>query len=599
MATDPESYHYVRASGTMRFPRRHVFLDTEAHTVKTGKAYTQQWRVGVATFREAPKNRPARIDTRVYYDPGPLWTDVDAFAKPRHRTVLWTHNLGYDLRISGALEALPRMGWALEAWNMMPQGTWMVWRKDTRTLTMVDAAAVFPTSLAQLAKAFQTAKLPLPAEDAPADRWVSRCARDVQVLHDAVTAYLDWLERERLGSWQLTGTGQAWAAFRHRFLTNRMLVHWDEHAREAERRAIWTGRTEAYYHGVIIGTRVDEWDLTAAYPRIAKRHNVPTELVRTLPDGADMWKWVDRDGYAVLAEVDVVTDQPLVPTERDGRICWPVGTFTTTLWDPELRLLRDAGASVNVRRAWVYRAEPALQEWATWILKIVASKEDSVPAWVRLIAKHWGVALIGRCAMRRQQWRYLGETPRAACRWWHNKDLDTGEVTDLVQVGTSLWQSDGDADWSESMPAVTGWVTSRVREIMTRIWLQLGDQVALYMDTDSILVRAEHHHLVARIARRHPELGLRVKRSWRRVSIHGPRQIITDQRVRVSGVPVRAVKMPDGTLAGEVWESLRTAIASRRPSVVRISPRRWRLRGVDTRRLGAGDGWTRPVRLPA
>lgn len=593
-----EAWHYLKGNTTSRQPRRHIFLDTEAFTTKVGKQYSQGWRCGVAIFRDAPKGKQPKEVTRAYTDLSALWTDVDAFVRPKHRVVLWTHNLGYDVRTSNAFKALLARSWKLIAWNIAPQGTWLVWQHDKRTLTMVDSASVFPTTVAELAKHFQTTKLPLPSNVDSMDRWLARCARDVQIMHDAVVAYLGWLDRENLGTWQLTGTGQAFAAFRHRFLTHPMLVHWDADARSMERRAMWTGRAEAFWHGTRHHTQIDEWDLSACYPRIALHDKVPTQLVRVLSSVDDFERWMGDDDYAVLAEVDVTTEVPLVPTERSGRILWPVGSFTTVLWDPEIRLAREFGASVTFRRGYVYRVQSALQDWAQWILSIVDGSDENVPPWLRLVAQHWSRAVIGRFAMQHQAWELLGETARRDVQWWSEARNDAEQASELVQVGYQLWQSVGNEEWAHGMPAVTGWIMSRGREILTRLWQAMPDHTVLYMDTDSLLVEHHDHRSVPVLAASHMGHLLRLKRSWDRITILGPRQLITGKRVRVAGVPTKAVRMPDGSLRGEVWESLRGALRQGRSGQVRVTPRRWRLRAIDARRVAGPDGWTEPVRLP-
>jgi hypothetical protein len=422
--------------------------------------------------------------------------------------------------------------------------------------------------------------------------------RRADIVRAAVRAYLGWIERERLGAWQLTGTGQGFAAFRARFYRYPLLVHWDEDARAAERTAMWAGRTEAYWHGTLRGKRIDEWDMAKAYPTIARDHWVPSELCKTLGPGADLRPWLEREGYAVLAEITARTEVPTVPSSHDGRILWPVGEFDTTLWDPELRLLFAHGGNAVVRRAWVYRTSPALEEWATWILKMIGDRSGTVPAWQQAIGNHWSRAVIGRLGMQHDVWELLGQMPRVGIRWWTQRDRDTGIVSDLVHVGREVWESTGKTDWSLSIVAVPSWISSQCRANLTTVWLSLPARVAIYADTDSLFTEGRHAPLVARVAKTHPSLGLRRKRSWNRITILGPRQLVTGDRVRVSGVPVRAQLLADGTLQGEVRESLRGAIANARPSQVRVTPRRWHLREVDRRRAAGEGGWTDAIRLP-
>src|SRR6266545_3542868 len=227
--------HWLRPNEACRYPRRHIFLDTEARIERVPGGHVQTWRLAVARFRTAPKGRRVREREAVYDDPATLWKDIDAHCGRNERTILWAHNLGYDARVSQAFEILPHLGWELEAHNLAPRGAWLQWRRGKASLLMVDSAAIFQTRLAKVAEMFGMAKLDIPLWTEDRDLWEQRCRRDVEILATAVTAYLAWLEREGMGNWQMTGAGQSWAAFRHRFMTHKMLVHEDVAALRAER----------------------------------------------------------------------------------------------------------------------------------------------------------------------------------------------------------------------------------------------------------------------------------------------------------------------------------------------------------------------------
>lgn len=592
-------WHWMQPCDAQSIPRRHIFLDVATAEHRKRGFYLGQWGGGAAVFQSHPKGRKLKEHSRAYDTMTALWHDVDEWAIAKHRTVLWAWDLGVVLRLSGAFSMLPRLGWEITGWSVMPQGCWFVWRNGNRTITMCDVPSVFPFGWSDVEVAFGSVVRPIPENMTEIPARVSDCLKRATTLRRGIGEYLAWIERERLGPWRLTAASQGFAAYRSRFYTDPLLIHWDEDARAAERRAMWAGRTEAYWHGTKRGTRVDEWDLTLAYPRICERDALPTELVREYGPEIDLSRWLYEDGYEVLAEGEVRTKVPVVPTSHDGRILWPVGTFDSVLWGPELRLLHDVAGTFTVRRAWVYRTATALQEWASWLAAHLDVGDTCCAAWQKAILKQWSVSSIGHLGMQHGTWELVGKMPRVGIRWWTQKDMDTGEVSDLVHVGTELWESGPKIDWSMSVIAVPSWVASRARENLTRLWLALGERVALYADTDSLLVEGKHARTVQAVAMANPHLGLRLKRSWRRITILGPRQIITGDRVRVSGVPVRAQLLADGSVSGEVRESLGVALKNARPAQVKVTPRRWHLREVDRRRLVGADGWTEAVRLPA
>jgi hypothetical protein len=591
-------WHYVRENRASRIPRHHVFLDAEARRHREPKHETQDFRLAVGCFYAAPKGRKAKERWERFTSPVALWSAVSGFCDARHRTVVWAHNLGYDVRISAALETLPALGWRLVAHNMANRGTWLCWSRGDASLVMVDSSSVFPTTIAQVGKTLGIAKEELPSDVDSDDAWWERCETDVAILRASVLAYLRWLETEDLGNWQWTGAGQSWAAFRHRFMTHRLLVHDDTDALAAERRAMWTGRCEAYWHGSMLRQVLHEWDMETAYARIARDTPIPVRLVGPLPPGSNWRSLCQRRGTAVLADVTVRTDVPIVPTAHDGRILWPVGQFETTLWDVELRAALEAGAQITVHNGWVYRTAPALRAWGEWVIDALQSPDDTVPAIIKIVLKHWSRALIGRFAMSHATWQHFGSAPTVDTRMWTMLDLATNAETTMMQVGRDVWTDTGGVEWSESMPMVTGYVMAVCRVDLWRIVDALPEGAALYVDTDSIFATDAHFRDVAAVARSLAPLGLRCKRSWVGFTIEGPRQIVTGAQVRVAGLPTRAVRLDRRVFAGEVWESLTKAIKEGRGRQVRVTPRRWELRGTDRRRIGRGVGWTEPYRLP-
>lgn len=595
---DTRTWHYIKPNETTSVPRRLIFLDTEATRERDPYGQTQSWALAVACFRaQRPDRKPAET-WGIFDDPEMLWKAVDAYVGKSGRTVLWTHNLGYDARIAEMFELLPAMGYTLIAHNLAGKGTWLMWRRGRASLTMVDSASVFPCELIRLGVHLGLPKLPLPP---PASRGVglySRCWRDVEILRAAVLAYLDWIEREDLGNWQLTGAGQSWATFRHRFMDRRLLVHDDAEALSAERRAMWTGRCEAYWHGELGFQVVHEWDLSLAYPRIAKDVNVPVRLLGPMPEGYDWRGILTSKTTAFLAEVRVTTDVPVVPTEDDGRILWPTGTFATTLWDVEIVAALDAGASVEVTRGWLYRKAPALKTWAEWVIEQLDNLADLQDHWLYIVLKHWARAVIGRFAMTYTKWEEYAHAPTPMVRAHSVYDASTGETFRTVQIGQTMWRDVGVREWSESMPMVTGYVQAVSR---VRLWTILRDappKSVLYCDTDGVLVTDMHSAAIAEIARAHLDWGLRLKRSWQGFAVWGPRQIRTGESVRVSGVSRHAVRIDKRTFQGEVWETLEGSLHRDHSDRVMVRNREWTIKGVDHRRHGPEIGWTSPHHLP-
>lgn len=597
MDTAERVAHWVRPNEANRVPRRNIFLHVVPRSRTTKDGAVKSWGVAVATFRAAPKGRKPAERTEMFTSPDSLWAAIADHCIDGARTVLWAHNLGYGLRLTDCLSILSGAGWDLVGHNLAPKGTWLIWKRGKTSLHMCDVSAVFPKLLPQIGQAFGIGFPETePLREAPSAA-LERCRVGELIVRTAMTAYLAWLEDAGLGNWQLTGAGQSYAAFRHRFLTHPMLVHDDPQALAMERAAMWTGRCEAYWHGSLRREVVHEWDFTSSYASICAEETVPTKLVGPMSAKYPWRRFLRDPKVGFVARVRVTTEQPTVPTRHNGRILWPVGSFESTLWDCEIAAALDDGAQIEVISGFLYRKTPALKAWAEWILSQLLPGPTEPPAWQKIVLKHWSTAAIGRFGMMFPEWEEVGRASKIGVLRRTCVDMDSDERYEIMQVGRTLYRQGALVEWQHSQPAITGYVMAAARVRLWRLLRAMPPRMALYADTDSILTIDTAEPVMSALAATDTGRGLRLKRSWDGFTILGPRQLVTGQRIRISGVPVTARAMPDGGLHGAVWESLAVAMSAHRSDQVRVSDRVWHVKGSDRRRNGPSLGWTEPIRI--
>lgn len=587
--------HWVGPNHASRIPRAFVYLDTEAHREVYGRHERQTFRLAVAAFDAARKDKPGwkAREWHTALDTVELWEWITSKCRQKARTVLVAHNLAYDLRISNAFVELPTLGWQFVAGRVDDGQSWFVWRNEGRTLACVDSTSWVPVSLERLGELCEIRKLDLPDEDASQDAWLARCTRDVEILADVWRRLMRWVEDDDLGNWKLSGAGQSWAAFRHRFMDHRLLVHEVDDARTAERAASHTGRCEAWRHGQLTAGPYTEWDFTAAYCKIGAECDVPIKLAGELFRPTVESVLAQARNRRVLCEVEVTTDVPIAPERTDSGIRWPTGTFPTTVWDNELALAIDAGARVVVVRAWVYRRAPALRAFCRWVLDGLDGTRDDVDPVVRVALKHWSRALIGRTAARWSRWETCGARDVADVSLGRVHDVGAGEVFSMMQLGTQLIRQVGAADNPDAMGAILSWVMAESRVRLWDVMQTCGLDTVVYVDTDSVITDGLGSQRLesARLD------GLRIKGVWSSIEVRGPRQIIPGARLRAAGVPRSAVRTGADTWEADVWSGLARSLSSGSPDAVEVARRTFRLPGVDRRRKHLAGGLTAPFEV--
>lgn len=591
--------HWLRRNEASRYPRRIVCLDSESVTTLDGRHETHKLRCAVASFDRIDREtrQPAKSDLGVFLDAGELWAWVDSLTNAKERTVVFAHNLGFDLRLTSGLVELPKLDWNLQAFSLDAYRCWSRWRRDNRTLLMVDTMSFVGRGLAAFEKALGVSKTELPAHDAPLALWVERCKADVHLLRRLVLRLLGWLEGTDCGNFKMTGPAQASAHFRHNYLgERRILVHNDDEAIVAERQSSYTGRCEIWRHGELKAP-MTEWDFSLAYARIARDAMLPSRYRgRMAAVSAERIRQLAR-GLRVLATVRVKTDAPVVPTEHDGRIIWPVGEFVSTLWDCELALLDEAGVEWEPTDAWLYHAQPILREWAHWVIDSLEGPDAEQCEIARAVIKQWSRALIGRFGLRYPRWEQFATTPNSNLVMFTNTDGTSGEYSTMLHLGNQVIAQTGVEESPDSAPAIMAYVMALARVRLWRAMSYAGFHNLVYVDTDSIVVLDDANPRMAAFANTLAGEGLRVKRRARAAMLWAPRQVELGGELKIAGVPRKAKRAGARTFRAHTWEGPAESLRRGRPSTVTVSARTIRLRAVDHRRRHLSGGFTGPVRV--
>ena len=596
---DDRQPHWVRKNHQVRIPKRWIAFDTEATARFENGTEIQEWSTGTAIRWRRDLKTGDHAESGTFDSPWDMWQWIADHCKPGTRTVAVAHNLGYDVRISNVFELLPKLGFELEWCNLDGNVSSMTWRSDHGTLVLADLWTWLPVPLSSVAPMVGTDKLIMPASNAPKWQWEKYCAHDTHIVYRAMSELLDYVDGNQLGNWQPTGAGMAYATWRHKFMSHKILVHDDIDAISAERSAMHTGRAEAWKHGTLRGDLWTEVDMRNAYVTIASEVELPARLKFKSGRISESQYRKLQQSYRVLAKCDITTDVECVPYYNGSRTIWPVGTFTSWLWDTEIDCAISEGATIRITESYCYAKAPILQDWAKWVLDSLTPDNEIDPATVRTWKKHSGRALIGRLSLRCPRWEHYGNNPMRETGISRTIDGDTGKERRMMHVGDKTFMETAKVEGGDSLPQVTGYIMAVCR---VRLWEAMRtaglDQVA-HVDTDGLLV--SRAGLAALTAAWGAELDARwkVKATYRKLVVHGPRNYRCDTLRKVSGVPRKADEIETNKFTGEKWHSLAYDMEHNEPGKVTISQGEWNVKTHDPRRVDApGDQCaTMPMRL--
>src|SRR5229473_5220797 len=275
---DDRRAHWIKHNAQCRIPPRWVSFDSESLREHDGDKEIQshmlsaaiRWRYGLKTGDHA--------ESRVFHDPIELWAWITSFCRKGQRTICTAHNLGHDVRITQAFTILPELGWHLDWFNLSSDVSVMKWVSDVGTLVLCDLWTWLPVKLSAITTDTGNGKLPMPGHNASPMSWEKYCLRDATIVYRAMSEIVAYIKENNLGNWQPTGSGMAYATWRHKFLDHNVLVHDDQSALSAERTAMHTGRAEAWRHGALHGDTWTEVDMKNAYCQIGADSELPLKF---------------------------------------------------------------------------------------------------------------------------------------------------------------------------------------------------------------------------------------------------------------------------------------------------------------------------------
>lgn len=590
--TVDRSAHWIPENRQERMPDRMVFFDTETQEHTADEFSVQTWRVGCAIrWRNGLKSGDRR-EARVFTTPAELWQWVTEFCKPGHRTVVWAHNLGFDVRISQVFKILPSLGWVLEWCNLDRNVSAMTWRSDRGTLVMADTWTWIPLPLNVIAGLAGTVKYEMPIDKDDDELWARYCMQDAEIGYRVVSQLVDFIRTERLGNWQPTGAGMAYATWRHKFMTHKILVHDDPEAIKAERAAMHTGRAEAWRHGKLVGDTWTEVDMRNAYLVIGAECDLPRKLRQHVGRiSLQQYSRLCRNNR-VLCRVRCDTRTPVAPCHVGGRTLWPVGHFETWLWDNEVDCGIRYGADIRIEECYVYARDPILREWAEWVIRVLRDETYTTNTVAQTWIKHCSRALIGRLSLRVPAWEVFGDNPEGITGITHVADADTGRSQRMMHVGNRTLRETAMREGRDSLPQVTGYIMAECRVLLWEAMNAAGLNHIAHVDTDSLLVdmaglRNLRDHFGASFA-----TYWQIKGSWRTLDVIAPRRYFRGKERKVAGIPVKAELEPDGSFTGEQWRSLAGDLEAAEGAQVTVRPGRWTLDMSDPRRRTVAPGAT-------
>lgn len=553
--------HYLKLNKGVELPTRCIFLDTETDATQIDdKSELHTLRLGEALYKRRFKGDHWTAGEWLdFTDIDSIWEWVESKTPPGSKLYLYAHNLIYDLTVLKGIAWMTSHGWTITKAIIDDPPTAIAFRKDRKTIMMLDSFNYFRSSLASIGESIGYPKLKMPPRHAESQIWQIYCRRDVEVLADAMISYFTFLDTNSLGNYQITLASQAFTAFRHRFMGDQIFIDGNEKALDLARRAYHGGRTEAFY----IGSETGQYytlDVNSMYPAVMATDYYPTKLWTvcsrlSLSELSDYLKQ-----YCLISLVDIETDQPVYPVFSGGKLLFPIGKFQTVLSSPELEFALSQGHVKRSLKTAIYARSKIFHAYVYELYRLRRAYQEAGNQTFSWLCKIMLNSLYGKWGQLGRVYEEIGETDPSEVRVWREWDADTKTMHSMRSFGGIVQELTAQGESYNSHPAIAAHVTASARMQLWRLMSRAGLDNVYYVDTDSLTVnKAGLRNIPSWMIG--TDLGsLKMEHSFKRMTIYGAKDYQFGNKRRIKGIREKALELSPGVFVQDRFSKFKSML---------------------------------------
>ena len=552
-------HHSIRANKGVRDQHNVIYFDVESlypkDVIGTQVFTPFLWSACFKRYQNAPRKNVVEWQWGTEIEQ--FWDWVESKTGPKTTLYLTSYHLEPDfVPLQGRKNLLAR-GWGLKLFIQNGRTVILIWQKDDRKIYVYNAGNHFYSSLEDWGRKFGVPKLPMPADDAPIADWEKYCHRDVGILV-LMNEYLnDFRRRHDLGNWKPSLAGMAWTAYRHRFMPVQIAIHRDTEAMVLEHDAFRGGRCEGLQLGDWTDDEYHNLDINSAYGHIEMTCELPYEL-RNVIDNPDLpWLAHLLDSYAVIADVELNTDEPVYMCKTEPKCTFPVGIFRTTLATPELEYALAHNHIVRIHKLAYYKQYPLFQAFATYFSEIKRQAELEENQVEREIAKRFINSVYGKTGQRGHEKSVIGKCEPGLCHYVPTFNGVTGHSGTIWYANSEISQTWDHGYARHSFPAIAAHVAAYARMMLWQYMKIAGLEHVYAVATDSLKVDSEGYQRLSKHIDPLRPGKLKDEGMSTNLVIRGPNDLTFGNEVKIKGVGPKGVQVDVNDYLVTQWPSLK------------------------------------------
>jgi len=562
--------HIIRPNASGAVPQTWIVVDTETIPIRLNESqWHHAFRLGaVAEWRLKRASRNESILRENFTSASALVEWIANRPRARERVGVVAHNLDYDAQVLDFNHRLPELGYKLTRAILEP-GKWVQrWQKGTRadggssrSLLLVDLGNFFPIPLRELALRLGMRKGKMPAFKDSDEAWLAYCKQDVEIELAALREWLNFCREHELGYFSPTIAGQAFNAFRHRFMHHPIYVHVHADVIGLERAAYYGGRCEPFWRGRAKQVPYTHLDTNSMYGSVMHEESFP------IKQNGHYGRMSPRRLEEILAHhqaialVQVSTDAPVFPVRVNGRGIFPIGTFDTALATPELKLALEYGYLRAVYDVVTYEHAPIFREYADYFWRLRSQAKLRHDEWLSKTAKALLAALHGKFGQRIFTSELILDGAKREDEIWSEYDIEDEVWYEYRSLAGRVERRIREINGRDTLIAIPAHVASYARVKLWRWMNTAGLSNVLYVDTDSLIVNGEGFRRLEEYVNPYTLGGLRVIGKSNLLYIRGPKWYRFGSEDKRAGVPANARALEWDKFEYDKFRKMRWALA--------------------------------------
>src|ERR1700759_988500 len=331
-------YHVMAEIKTNSYPTNLLFVDTETMSTPhpEDKNTTREvfWFGYTLAYRREGKLR-TREDKRWFYSIKEFWDYVETRLDNGRPLWIFAHNLMFDMVILDIWTEGDTRGFDIALPVLDDPPTFICCNHKRGKVNFVDTFNYWKSSVSDIGKSLGIPKLEMPKKRKMSKAWLTYCARDVDILGQAIDNLIAWLQDNNLGSLSYTNASIAFNTYKHRFMPkNTIHVHDNQSLLDLERESYHGGLTHTYFIGSV-HKKIYKLDVNSLYPTMMLKE-YPVSPYKRHKDITPQQLLTEMKRYGAVAQVDIVSKDTPYPVYDGKRLLEAVGTYTTVLCGEEL-----------------------------------------------------------------------------------------------------------------------------------------------------------------------------------------------------------------------------------------------------------------------